>query len=149
MMNEQSLEILTSTIAKEHGVMLNADDPVLMLHTINAHMLEENRKAQHVLLESFKQDMELIMSRWYSESKETAERILNASLQAAQKNMREEISRCTLEFNENLQVEIQTKLTDAIKKSHQTENTAKWNLAASVLTFLSACMIVMALIIHH
>lgn len=142
MMNEQSLDILSASIAKEHGVVLNADDPVLMLHTINAHLLEENKKAQKALLVSFQQEMELIISRWHAESKETAERILNTSLQAAKTAIMDNMDHFTEQHTVQIQKVTEEIMEKILQKSQHTEHLMKWNIAAAVITFLSVCTLV-------
>lgn len=67
-------------IAIKHGVAIGKDDPVLILHTMNEKLLEENRKAQQELLTQFKEEMESIASQWKDDAKEKAEKIINAAL---------------------------------------------------------------------
>ena len=142
------MDILTASIAREHGVVLNADDPILMLHTINAHLVEENKKAQQVQLEAFKQDMELIVSRWHAESKETAERILNASLQAAKTAMMDGLDNFTAQHTEQIRKATEDVIANAMQQVQRAEHLAKWNLAAAVITFLSASVAVAGFLFH-
>ena len=61
-------------IAIRHEVVLSKDDPILIFHTMNEKLFEENRKAQEDLLIRFKQEMEHISSQWKDDAKEKAEK---------------------------------------------------------------------------
>jgi len=76
----EPIEQAIQDIASKHGVLLSKDDPILILHTMNERLLEENRKAQEKLLAEFKKEMECIVSIWKNEAKEKAEKVLNAAL---------------------------------------------------------------------
>lgn len=41
-------------VAAKHGIALSDDDPILMIHTLNEILLEENSKAHQVLLNNFR-----------------------------------------------------------------------------------------------
>lgn len=148
MMNEQLMDTLTASIAKEHGVVLNTDDPILMLHTINAHMLEGNKKAQHAQLEAFRQEMEIVVARWHAESKETAERILNASLQAAKTAMMDGMNNFTVQHTAQIQKVTEDVMASAVLQVQRAEHWVKWNLAAAVITFLSASILTIGFLFH-
>lgn len=142
------MDILTASIAKEHGVVLNTNDPILMLHTINAHMLEGNKKAQQAQLEAFRQEMEIVVARWHAESKETAERILNASLQAAKTAIMDNMDHFTEQHTIQIQKVTKEIMEKALQKSQHTEHLMKWNIAAAVITFLSASVAVAGFLFH-
>lgn len=56
---QKSSDVLIKRIASEHGIALSQDDPVLMMHTLNKVLLEQNQQvhAQYeaVLQEDFNQ----------------------------------------------------------------------------------------------
>jgi hypothetical protein len=76
----EAIDQAIQDIAIKHGVLLSKDDPILLLHTMNERLLEENRKTQEKLLAEFKKEMQVISSQWQSAAKEKAERVLNAAL---------------------------------------------------------------------
>lgn len=78
-MSEQ-IDQAIQDIAIKHGVLLSKDDPILILHTMNEKLLEDNRKAQEKLLEEFKEEMLTISLQWQNDAKEKSERVLNAAL---------------------------------------------------------------------
>ena len=49
-MNSNKLDALIERIASEHGIVLSQDDPILMMHTLNEVLLEQNEKAHAELL---------------------------------------------------------------------------------------------------
>ena len=51
---KEETEILIREIASKHGVLLGQDDPILILQTMNAKLMEENTKAQSSLLNQYK-----------------------------------------------------------------------------------------------
>ncbi len=85
-MSEQIDELIRE-IATKHGVVVSRDDPILVLQTINNRLLQDSAKAQAELLDQYKEELEVLALRWGTDSKEKAERILNASLAAAKDAM--------------------------------------------------------------
>ena len=52
-MNTNKLDALIKRIASEHGIVLTKDDPVLIMHTLNEALLEQNEKAHAELLNKY------------------------------------------------------------------------------------------------
>ena len=80
-------DALIKEIAVKHGIAVGRDDPILILHTLNNQLLQDNRKVQQELLDQFKAELEGLSLRWSSDAKDKAERILNASLVASKESM--------------------------------------------------------------
>jgi hypothetical protein len=51
---------LIREIAAKHGVAVGRDDPILVLQTINAQLLEDGAKAQRDMLKTHKEELEAI-----------------------------------------------------------------------------------------
>jgi len=81
--DHQQIEEIIREIAAKHGVAVSRDDPILILQTINNRLLLDSAKAQQALLDKYKEELEAVASRWGSDAKEKAERILNLSLSAS------------------------------------------------------------------
>lgn len=81
------LEAVIKDIAARHGIALGRDDPILMLQTINAHLLRDGAAAQEAALGHFKAELESIAHRWGDEARNKAERTLNAALDASRHAM--------------------------------------------------------------
>lgn len=81
------IEELIREIATKHGIAVSRDDPILVLQTINNRLLENSSKAQQVMLDQYKEELEALALRWGNDAKGKAERILNASLAAGKDAM--------------------------------------------------------------
>lgn len=79
------MNLVIQTIAKRHGVVLNKEDPILMLHTYMECFQESLNKQQEEERHKLVSAMELEQQKWTAESKARAERILSASLEEAHK----------------------------------------------------------------
>lgn len=71
---------LIGEIAKTHHISLGRDDPILMLHLVNARLLRDSAQAQQIQLDLFKSQLEETMHRWSADISEKSERILNKSI---------------------------------------------------------------------
>ena len=79
---------LIKEIAAKHGIAVGRDDPIMILQTINARLMQDSQKAQQEMLDTFKSELEEMSHRWGIDAKGKAERILNASLAASKDAMR-------------------------------------------------------------
>jgi hypothetical protein len=77
------IEELIKEIAAKHGIAVSRDDPILILQTINTRLLQDSAKAQQVMLDQYKEELEALALRWGNDARDKAERILNASLAAS------------------------------------------------------------------
>ena len=62
-MKPDKVEALIKDIAARHGIALGRDDPILILQTINARLLEDSAAAQEAMLDRFKAELEAIAHR--------------------------------------------------------------------------------------
>ena len=81
-MSDQTDELIRE-IAAKHGIAVSRDDPILILQTINARLMQDSAKAQQAMPDRYKEELEALALRWGSDVKSKAERILNASLAAS------------------------------------------------------------------
>jgi len=77
------IEELIREIAAKHGIAVSRDDPILILQTINTRLLQDSAKAQQIMLDQYKEELEALALRWGNDARDKAERILNASLAAS------------------------------------------------------------------
>jgi hypothetical protein len=77
------VEELIREIAAKHGIAVSRDDPILILQTINSRLLQDSARAQQVMLDQYKEELEALALRWGNDARDKAERILNASLAAS------------------------------------------------------------------
>jgi hypothetical protein len=63
------VEELIKEIAAKHGIAVSRDDPILILQTINARLMQDSAKAQQVMLDQYKEELEALALRWGNDAK--------------------------------------------------------------------------------
>jgi len=140
-------ESLINEVAIKHGVVLGRDDPILILQTMNAKLMEDNAKTQQLMLHQYKEELEGIALRWGNEAKEKSERILNASLTASKEAMANVLEASARATALTIQNDIEKLLSNAGKALQRTERIALINLAASALTLIAVGVVVFGLLL--
>lgn len=87
MAGDDKIEELIREIATKHGIAVGRNDPILILQTINARLMQDSQAAQQEILHRFAEDLEVIAHRWGDDAKQKAERTLNAALAASKEAM--------------------------------------------------------------
>jgi hypothetical protein len=64
------VEELIKEIAAKHGIAVSRDDPILILQTINARLMQDSAKAQQVMLDQYKEELEALALRWGNDAKD-------------------------------------------------------------------------------
>lgn len=142
----EQFESLINDIAIKHGIVLGRDDPILILQTMNAKLMEENSKAQQLMLNQYKEDLEGIALRWGNEAKEKSERILNASLIAAKETMANVLEESAKTTAMMIQKDIEKLLVHASGVLDHTKRIAMINFVASSLALIAVGLVVFGLI---
>ena len=148
MIEDSELEELIKEIAAKHGIALGRDDPILILQTLNNRLLQDNQKAQQAMLNQYKEELEALSLRWSSDTKEKAERILNASLESSkvamdqlmQAGTKELLLRFTSSIDESLI------LIDYLIKD--TKRIGAMNIIASCITVLAVAALLVSTTYH-
>lgn len=140
------VETLINDIAIKHGVVIGRDDPILILQTMNAKLMEDNAKTQQLMLNQYKEDLEGIALRWGNDAKEKSERILNASLAASKETMANVLEESAKTTAMTIQNDIEILLSRASGVLRHTKRIAMINLAASSLTLIAVAMVVFGLL---
>ena len=134
-------DALLKEIAVKHGIALGKDDPILILQTINAKLLEEGQAAQKAALAALKEELEEIAQRWGHDAKDKAERILTAGLSANKVAMQEAMTQGANLAGAAVRSEIEAGIR-RIENAAQTSNrTATLNMAASIITIAAAGLV--------
>lgn len=76
-MNDE-LDALIKRIASEHGIALSQDDPVLMMHTLNKVLLEQNQQAHAQLLNQYEAVLQKNFNQWHSYASKKANALIYA-----------------------------------------------------------------------
>jgi len=148
MTDEETLtqEALIKEIAVKHGITVGRDDPILILQTMTARLTDNNAKAQQVMLQQYKEDLEGVALRWGNDAKDKSERILSASLTAGRDVMANLLQDCTKTTTMTVQKEVDQSLSRAGIALGRVEKVAMINLFASAITLMAACAIVVAIV---
>jgi ribosomal protein L18 len=135
---------LIREIAAKHGVAVGRDDPILILQTINAQLLEDGAKAQRAMLQTHKEELEAIAQRWGSDAKDKAERILSAGLAASKEAMARAMQEGALLSTASMRSEIDQALGSITQAIEQARSLARINMIAAALTLVAAAIALFA-----
>ncbi|HMW21717.1 MAG TPA: conjugal transfer protein TraM [Nitrosomonas sp.] len=142
-MSSGKLNALIERIASEHGIVLSQDDPVLMMHTLNEVLLEQNEKAHAELLSNYQAILEENFNRWREYSTKKSNAIINASMSNAQLTRDQFLESCIQLINERIKSGVDQETYDLARISRQA---AIINLLASTLILVSVVTIFLILL---
>ena len=138
------VEDLIKEIAAKHGIAVGRDDPILILQTINARLLDDGAKAQRALLQEHKEELEAITQRWGVDIKGQAERILTASLTASKNAMTRMMQDGAAVTTAAVRSEIDQALKGVAKTVQQAHDLGRVILIAAALTLVAAAIALFA-----
>jgi hypothetical protein len=127
-------------IAVKHGIAVGRDDPIMILQTINARLMQDSQKAQQEMLDTFKSELEAMSSRWSVDAKEKAERILNASLAASKDAMGQVMLEDIKVMATSVRGEIDAALSHVSAPIRDARRISILNVIASCITMLAAAV---------
>ena len=102
--------------------------------------MQDCEKAQQAMLDQYKEELEALALRWGVDSKDKAERILNASLQAGKDAMggiMQEIAKATAAA---MRSEIESALNLVANNLRATRTIGMLNVVASCITMLASAV---------
>ncbi|QOJ24446.1 MAG: conjugal transfer protein TraM [Gammaproteobacteria bacterium] len=142
-MNTDKLDVIIERIASEHGIVLSQDDPVLMMHTLNEVLLEQNEKAHAELLSNYQAILEENFNRWCEYSTKKSNALINASMSNAQLTRDQFLESCIQLIDEKIKSGVGQEIYDLARISRQA---AIINLMASSLLLISVVTIFLILL---
>ena len=148
MIEDSELEELIKQIAVKHGIALGRDDPILILQTLNNRLLQASQKAQQVMLDEYKAELEELSLRWSTEAKEKAERILNASLDASKVAMEQLMQAGTKELLLRFTSQMDESLILISYLIKDTKRIGTMNIIASCITVLAVAALLVSTMYH-
>ena len=148
MNDDNALEEMIKEIAAKHGIALDRDDPILILQTLNNRLLQDNQKAQQAMLNQYKEELEALSLRWSSDTKEKAERILNASLESSKVAMDQLMQAGTKELLLRFTSSIDESLILISYLIKDTKRIGAMNIIASCITVLAVAALLVSTIYH-
>lgn len=137
---------LIERVAAKHGVALSADDPVLMIHTLNEILLEENTKAHQALLAEFRATLEESSHQWNDLTTKKADSLL----QLASKNTRlltEQVSdQCLQRIEQKLEADVARQIKALSQLAVRARQAAIINLLASSMLLMTVVIVMLILV---
>ena len=148
MNDDNALGEMIKEIAVKHGIALGRDDPILILQTLNNRLLQASQKAQQVMLDEYKAELEELSLRWSTEAKEKAERILNASLDASKVAMEQLMQAGTKELLLRFTSQMDESLILISYLIKDTKRIGTMNIIASCITVLAVAALLVSTMYH-
>lgn len=137
-MNNDKLDVLIKRIASEHGIVLSKDDPVLMMHTLNEVLLEQNEKAHAELLHKYEAILQESFNQWHSYVSKKTNALISAQQSNISKNKDPLTDQCMQLISEKIRIAINHEIRELARISRQA---AIMNLLAAVLVLVSAILV--------
>ena len=137
-MNSDKLDALIERVASEHGIVLSQDDPVLMMHTLNKVLLEQNEKAHAELLSNYQAILEENFNRWREYSTKKSNALINSSMGNAQLTRDQFLESCIQLIDEKIKSREGQEIYELTRISRQA---AIINLLSAVLVLVSVVLV--------
>ncbi|EAT2029970.1 conjugal transfer protein TraM [Citrobacter freundii] len=137
---DEKTEELIALIAKEHGVVLDVTDPILVVPTMLRFMLEESRENQQELLDELKSELQSSLMQWDFTAKDKADRILNAALKANREAMEQVLKSAASQTTDLVRQAVADELNKSRAESRNAKRLVMWNVFASVITLAAAAV---------
>lgn len=137
-MNNDKLDALIKRIASEHGIVLTKDDPVLMMHTLNEVLLEQNEKAHVELLNKYEAILQESFNQWHSYASKKTNALINTQQNHFSKNNDQPIDQSMQLIGEKIRLANNHEIRDLTRISRQA---AIMNLLAAVLVLVSTVIV--------
>ena len=137
-MNNDKLDALIKRIASEHGIVLTKDDPVLMMHTLNEVLLEQNEKAHVELLNKYEAILQESFNQWQTVASKKANALICAQQNNISKSNESLVDQNMQLISEKIRIAINHEIRELARISRQA---AIMNLLAAVLVLVSAILV--------
>lgn len=136
-MNDE-LDALIKRIASEHGIALSQDDPVLMMHTLNKVLLEQNQQAHAQLLNQYEAVLQENFNQWHLHASKKVNALIAAQQNNASNVNNQNVEQCVQLFSEKIRIVINHEIRDLTRVSRQA---AIMNLLAAILVLISVVLV--------
>ena len=130
-------------VAAKHGIALTDDDPILMVHTLNEILLEENNKAHQVLLNNFRSTLEENINQWSQATENKANSLLQASSRNTHLLTEQIINACFELIDQKIESGFNEKIKEVSTLARSTWQAAIINLLATSLFFIAVLVMVL------
>jgi hypothetical protein len=130
-------------VAAKHGIALTDDDPILMIHTLNEILIEENNKAHQVLLNQFRSTLEENIHLWSQTTESKANSLLQANSRNTHQLTEHIINTCFESINQKIESSFNNKLKEISSLAQNIRQAAILNLLATGLFFLAVLVMLL------
>jgi len=141
-MSDETDELIKE-IAVKHGIAVSRDDPIMILQTINNRLHQDTERAQQALLETYKEELEALSTRWSEDVKDKSQRIVNASLYASKNAMAESVQESAKAASTLLKNELESILIPIRKSIKEARMIGILNIAASAITLTALAIVLL------
>lgn len=124
-------------VASKHGIALDPNDPILMVYTINQHLMRSGARIQQAMLKKYQKDIEEHMELWKVQAYRQGDQAMQSTLDATR-----EIITATV------RVETEMALKAVILDLSKHQRSANLNLFASMLTLAASAIVLWTLLSH-
>lgn len=124
-----------ATIAARHGIALSEDDPILMVHTLNEILLQENNKAHQMLLNNFRSMLEENIHHWSQVTESRANLLLQTNSRTIHQLSEQITNSCFDSIDQQIESNFNEKIKEITTLSRNIQLAALINLGATGLFF--------------
>ena len=139
---DASMEDLIAEVAARHGVAIGRDDPILVMQTINARLLQESAAAQQALLDAYKNELEAQATRWSADAAERADRVLHAALTGGKDMIATQAEEGACATVASVTTTVDAALARVAGRLQDARRIAMLNLVAACITLAAAGLVV-------
>ena len=130
---EDSVLQIIEEVASKHGIALDPNDPILMVHTINQYLMRSGARVQQAMLKECQKDIEEHMGLWKAQGDQAMRSTLDAT---------REIITATVRVETEMAMKALTLDLDKHQRS------ANLNLFASMLTLAASAIVLWTALSH-
>lgn len=144
MASDDKIEEIIREIAVKHGIAVGRDDPILILQTINARLMQDSAAAQQEIVERFKEELEAVAHRWGEDAKGKAERTLNAALTASKEVMANTMQDGAKAAAEAVRREVEAASSQLAGAARDARRIAIMNMVAGGMAIFAGALVLLA-----
>ncbi|MGV8713309.1 MAG: conjugal transfer protein TraM [Nitrosomonas sp.] len=134
---------IMAAIAAKHGVALSEDDPILMIHTLNEILLQENNKAHQMLLNNFRATLEDNIHHWSQATESRANLLSQANSRNIDQLSKQVFNTCFESIDQRIESSLDEKLKEIATLSRNIRQAALINLWATCLFFAAVLILLL------
>ena len=120
-------------VALKHGILIDRDDPVLMVYTINQHLMKASARVQQAMLDQYRVELEANMRLWEAQGARQADKTVRVASEHTQALI-----------SAVIRSEAEIALKQLKADSRRRQRGVNLNLFASVLTLAAAAVVLVA-----